>query len=61
MSSIQQCCNAMWTMIHEGTLQPFTTYGHNTAQATMVGNNGEMRHYNEIKYCQFCGKEIRLI
>jgi hypothetical protein len=34
----------MWTMIHEGTLQPLTAYGHNTAQATMVGNNGEMRH-----------------
>jgi hypothetical protein len=49
MSSIQQWCNAMWIMIHEGTRRPFTTYGHNTARATMLDNNGEMRHYNEIK------------
>jgi hypothetical protein len=58
MTTIAICCSGMETMTQDGTIQPFTAFGHQTAQAYMKGK--ETRLYNEIKYCQFCGKEIRL-
>jgi hypothetical protein len=59
-SSIVVCCDGMKTMIEDGTIQPFTAFGHETAQMYVRGKNRELRHYNLIKYCPFCGKPIKI-
>ncbi|MGB7955835.1 MAG: hypothetical protein WCF23_17820 [Candidatus Nitrosopolaris sp.] len=51
----------MRTMIEQGTLTPFTAFGHKTGQMDVRTRDGTTRNYNEIKYCQFCGKELKLI
>jgi hypothetical protein len=60
MVEIQQCCDAMKTMKEQGSIQPFTFGDHETGHMWVRGNNNEIRHYNEIKYCPFCGKEISI-
>jgi hypothetical protein len=40
------CCDAMKTMIEDGTIQPFTAFGQETVQMWPTGKNREIRHYN---------------
>ncbi|MGC2306806.1 MAG: hypothetical protein WA461_00260 [Nitrososphaeraceae archaeon] len=51
----------MKAMIDDGTIQPFTTFGREMAEMHVRGRNGEVTIYNEIKYCPFCGKPMRLV
>jgi hypothetical protein len=51
----------MRTMTEQGTLAPFTAFGHEPGQMDVRARDGTTRNYNEIKYCQFCGKELKLI
>jgi hypothetical protein len=60
MSSIEKCCSNMITMINEGAIEPFTYSGFRTAQIHVIGTMGQVRHYNELKYCPFCGRLIKL-
>ena len=60
MIEIEQCCNGMRSLKDEGAIQPFTALGHETAQMDIRGNYGLVRNYNEIKYCPFCAKQIRI-
>ena len=60
MSSIGECCSNMIQMINEGAIEPFTAMGFQTAQIHAIGTKGQVRHYNELKYCPFCGRPIRL-
>jgi hypothetical protein len=59
MVEIVRCCKGMETMIEDGTIQPFTAFGKQTAQVVMKGKN-EAHLYNEVTNCLFCGTEIRL-
>ena len=47
-------------MIDDGTIQPFTAFGREMAEMHVRGRNGEVTNYNEIKYCTFCGKPMRI-
>ena len=47
-------------MIDDGTIEPFTAFGREMAEMHVRGRNGEVTNYNEIKYCHFCGKPIRI-
>ncbi|HEY9385539.1 MAG TPA: hypothetical protein VIP70_00735 [Nitrososphaeraceae archaeon] len=60
MVDIEECCDGMRAMIREGTIQPFTVFGQETAQMYVRGNNQEIRDYNQIKYCPFCARPINL-
>jgi hypothetical protein len=51
----------MGTMIEEGTIQPFTALGHETAQMYVKSANGDIKLYNEVTNCPFCGAAIRLV
>jgi hypothetical protein len=60
MTVIEDCCKCMKAMIDDGTIQPFTAFGHEMAEIHVRGRDGEVTNYNEIKYCPFCGKPIRI-
>jgi hypothetical protein len=52
----------MGTMVNDdGTLTPFTAIGQETGQMNVKGTKGDMINYNNVRYCQFCGRELRLI
>jgi hypothetical protein len=59
MTDIVRCCDGMIQMIEDGTIQP-TSLGHQTAQVEMKGKD-RTYGYNDVRYCQFCGIEIRLM
>ncbi len=61
MVTIDICCDGMRTMVEQGTLTPFTAFGHETGQMDVRASDGTTRNYNEIIYCQFCGRQLRLI
>jgi hypothetical protein len=61
MSSIEVCCDGMKTMIKDGAIHAFTTWGQNTGEIRVVGSSWEIRTYNLINYCPFCGRPIRII
>ena len=51
--AIDQCCGNMGTMIKEGTIEPYTYAGFETAQINARGHKGEIRNYNEISTVLF--------
>jgi hypothetical protein len=57
MTDIVNCCDGMKTMVKDGAIRPT---GHQTALVRMQGKNG-LEYHDEVKYCQFCGIEIRLM
>jgi hypothetical protein len=60
--SIDICCQSMGTMVNDdGTLTPFTALGQETGQMNVKGTKGDTINYNNVRYCQFCGRELRLI
>jgi hypothetical protein len=61
MAVIETYCKCMKAMIDDGTIQPFTAFGREMAEMHVRGRSGEVTNYNEIKYCPFCGKPIRLV
>jgi hypothetical protein len=58
---IDVCCKGMGIMINDGTLTPFTAFGQETGQMNVRGKDGDIFNYNLVKYCPFCGRELRLI
>ena len=60
MVVIEECCKYMKAMIDDGTIQSFTAFGREMAEIRVRGRNGKVTNYNEIKYCPFCGKPIRI-
>jgi hypothetical protein len=50
----------METMISDGAIQPFTALGQKTAQMYVKGTSDKLLDYNMVKYCPFCGQEIRI-
>jgi hypothetical protein len=59
-SAITVCCRGMETMIKDGTIVPFTTWGENTGQMFVRGRNKEIFNYNSVRYCPFCATQITL-
>lgn len=49
MTDIEECCTGMRTLKEEGTIQPFTAFGNETAQVYMRSIDGGTRHYNEVQ------------
>lgn len=47
-------------MVQDGAITPFTAFGHETGQMDVRVRDGTTRNYNEIKYCQFCGRQLKL-
>jgi hypothetical protein len=60
MVEIEQCCDGMKTMKEQRSIEPFTAYGLETGEMWIRGMDYQIRHYNEIKYCPFCGKRITI-
>ncbi|MGA9151347.1 MAG: hypothetical protein WBZ36_12280 [Candidatus Nitrosopolaris sp.] len=60
MSAITVCCPSMETMIKDGTIVPFTTWGQNTGQMFVRGRNNKIFDYNSVIYCPFCATQIHL-
>lgn len=60
MAKIDICCGGMNTMVQDGAISPFTAFGHETGQMDVRGKDGTIKNYNEIKYCQFCGRQLKL-
>lgn len=57
---IERCCKAMDNMISEHLITPFAESGQETGQITVIRSDGLRRDYNQIRYCPFCGKPLRL-
>jgi len=51
----------MKEMTQTGVLTPFTAFGHETGQMDVRTRDGTTRNYNEVKYCMFCSRAIRLL
>jgi hypothetical protein len=51
----------MRSLIEEGAITPFTAFDHETGQMFIRGNNEEIREYNEVKNCPFCGRQLNII
>jgi hypothetical protein len=60
MVFIEECRKCMKAMSDDGTIQPFTAFVREMAEMHVRGRNGEVTNYNEIKYCPFCGKPLRI-
>jgi hypothetical protein len=60
MVEINECCGNMRTMKQDGTITPFTAFGHETGQMYVRGNNNQIFDYNEVKNCPFCGRAITI-
>ena len=58
---IEVCCSGMKTMVDEGSIKPNVTLGSTTAQMSVRGKNDLIHDYDQLKFCPFCGKEIKII
>ena len=58
---IQTCCSGMGDMIAHGILTPSGPFGHETGVMRVCGKDDIMVTYNQVKYCPFCGREIKVI
>ena len=58
---IETCCPGMGTMITDGTLTPSSALGQETGAMRVSGKDGNIFTYNQVKYCPFCGREIKVI
>ncbi len=61
MVTIETCCDGMKEMTQTGVLTPLTAFGHETGQMDVRTRDGTTRNYNEVKYCMFCSRAIRLL
>jgi len=54
----------MGSMINEGTLIPSLALGQERQEAGQMevkGKEGNIINYNNVKYCPFCGRNLKLI
>jgi ribosomal protein L37AE/L43A len=51
----------MGDMIAHGILTPSGPFGHETGVMRVCGKDDIMVTYNQVKYCPFCGREIKVI
>jgi hypothetical protein len=58
---IEVCCSGMKTMVDEGSIKPNVTLGSDTAQMSFRGKNDLIHDYDQIKFCPFFGKELKII
>jgi len=58
MSNVDICCEGLRTMINDGTIRAFTAFNSNPGQMFVQGNNGNIREYNQIRNCPFCGSQL---
>ena len=61
---VETCCPSMGSMINEGTLIPSLALGQERQEAGQMevkGKEGNIINYNNVKYCPFCGRNLKLI
>jgi hypothetical protein len=51
----------MKNMVEDGAITPFTTEAGSTGHISAKGKNNRIIDYNVIRYCPFCGSEIKII
>ncbi|MGC2573108.1 MAG: hypothetical protein WA364_16475 [Candidatus Nitrosopolaris sp.] len=60
MSEITTCCRSMEQMLIDGTIIPFTAFGHETGHMHVRGRDDRIFDYTDVTHCPFCGRQITI-